>query len=198
MELSREFYSTGELALTDLNELIKTFPYEADVYISRGLFYHNQKEWTLALADFNKAIKLSPTLANAYVERSILYHRLGNYTAALSDYYKVLGLDKNYFLAIVNIGLIGYEKGFIDQAIKQWQQAVNINNSAEAQLALAVALYVKGEQEEAFEMAETALKLDQEFANLKYLQENLWARRLLTDAAKLLSTPRIKDFLSLN
>ena len=198
MELSREFYSTGELALTDLNELIKTFPYEADVYISRGLFYHNQKEWTLALADFNKAIKLSPTLANAYVERSILYHRLGNYTAALSDYYKVLGLDKNYFLAIVNIGLIGYEKGFIDQAIKQWQQAVNINNSAEAQLALAVALYVKGEQEEAFEMAETALKLDREFANLKYLQENLWARRLLTDAAKLLSTPRIKDFLSLN
>ena len=198
MELSREFYSTGELALTDLNELIKTFPYEADVYISRGSFYHNQKEWTLALADFNKAIKLSPTLANAYVERSILYHRLGNYTAALSDYYKVLGLDKNYFLAIVNIGLIGYEKGFIDQAIKQWQQAVNIDNSAEAQLALAVALYVKGEQEKAFEMAETALKLDREFANLKYLQENLWARRLLTDAAKLLSTPRIKDFLSLN
>ena len=198
MELSREFYSTGELALADLNELIKTFPYEADVYISRGSFYHNQKEWTLALADFNKAIKLSPTLANAYVERSILYHRLGNYTAALSDYHKVLGLDKNYFLAIVNIGLIGYEKGFIDQAIKQWQQAVNINNSVEAQLALAVALYIKGEQEKAFEMAETALKLDREFANLKYLQENLWAKRLLTDAAKLLSTPRIKDFLTSN
>ena len=205
MELRREVYSTGKkkLVLADFNKLIKMLPDEDSCYISRGWFYRDRQKWKLALADFNKAIKLSPTLANGYVERGLLYHKLSSYNEALLDYQKVLDLDEKdslgyLLIARVNIGLIKYEKGFIDQAIKQWQQAVNINNSAEAQLALAVALYVKGEQEKAFEMAETALKLDREFANLKYLQENLWARRLLTDAAKLLSTPRIKDFLSLN
>ena len=206
MELRREVYTTGKkkLVLADFNKLIKMLPDEDSCYISRGWFYHDRQKWKLALADFNKAIKLSPTLANGYVERGLLYHKLSSYNEALLDYQKVLDLDeKDYSLgylliARVNIGLIKYEQDFIEEARGVWQQAVNIDNSAEAQLALAVALYVKGEQEEAFEMAETALKLDREFANLKYLQENLWARRLLTDAAKLLSTPRIKDFLSLN
>ncbi|MDJ0724394.1 MAG: tetratricopeptide repeat protein [Prochloraceae cyanobacterium] len=200
MELIRELYNTGteQLALSDLNQLIKNFPYEGDVYITRGWFYRDRKEWTLALADFNKAIKLSPTLASAYLERALLYHRLGNYNAALTDYYKVLGLDKDYFVPIVNIGLIAYEKSLIQEAIAQWQKAVKINNSVEAKLALGVALYFQGEQETAFENAETALKCDRQFAELKYLQENLWAKHLLTDAAKFLATSRMQNFLELN
>ena len=107
-------------------------------------------------------------------------------------------LDKNEkdLIAIINIGLIKYEQGLRDEAIGQWQQAVNIDpDSAEPKLALAVALYVRGEQEKAFKMAEAALKLDREYGELEHLQENLWGKRLLADAAKLLSTPRIQNFL---
>ena len=81
--------------------------------------------------------------------------------------------------------------------MRQWQQAVKIDpDRAEPKLALAVALYVKGEQEKAFKMAEAALKLDKKFAELEYLKENLWGKRMLADAEKLLSTPRIQGFLS--
>ena len=57
-------------------------------------------------------------------------------------------------------------------------------------------MYAKGEPERAFEMAEAALKLDKQLADLEYLKENLWGKRLLADTEKLLSTPRIQDFLS--
>ncbi len=43
-------------------------------------------------------------------------------------------------------------------------------------------------------MAEAALKLDKQFVELEYLKENLWGKRLLTDAEKLLSTDRIQQF----
>ena len=100
--------------------------------------------------------------------------------------------------AIANIGLIKYEIGSIDEAIGQWQQAVKIdpNYAAEPQLALAVALYTKGEQEKALKIAETALKLGKQFGDLEYLKENLWGKHLLGDTQKLLSNPRIKAFLS--
>ncbi len=200
MELSRELYITGknQLALYDVNQLIKNFPYEGDVYITRGCFYRDRQEWALALADFNKAITLSPTLASAYVERGLLYHKMGNYKAALTDYYKVLGLDRNYFLPIINIGLIAYEKGFKEEAVKQWQKALQINNSVEAKLALAVAQYIKGDTETALKIAETALKRDLNFASLSYLQENLWGERLRSDTAKLLSTHRMQNFILAN
>ncbi len=55
-------------------------------------------------------------------------------------------------------------------------------------------MYVKGEPEKAFQMAEAALKLDKQFAELESLQENLWGKRLLADAEKLLSTDRIQRF----
>ena len=45
-------------------------------------------------------------------------------------------------------------------------------------------------------MVETALKLDEQFADLEHLKKNLWGERLLADAQKLLSTPTIKAFLS--
>ena len=108
----------------------------------------------------------------------------------------MLALNEEYLPAINNIGLIKYEQGSINKAMKRWQQVVNINpNFAEPKLALAVVLYVRGDREKAFKMAEAALKLDRKFAELEYLEENLWGKRMLADAAKLLATPRIQSFL---
>ncbi|MGF1489467.1 MAG: tetratricopeptide repeat protein [Prochloraceae cyanobacterium] len=201
MKLNRELYTTGnkKLVLADFNKLIKHFPDDASVYISRGWFYRDRKKWKLALFDFNKAIKLSPNLADGYLERGLIHHKFNEYDRAGLDYQKVLELEGIYLLiAIINIGLIAYEKGFKDEAVKQWQKALQINNSVEAQLALAVAEYMKGDTETAFEIAETALKRDLNFASLSYLQENLWGEHLRSDTAKLLSTHRMQNFILAN
>ena len=176
-------------------------PEDPAIYYSRGRYYRSKKKWKLALTDYIKAIKLDSSFADAYIEKGIVNHKISKYTEAISSYEKALTLDQNnlqIIVIIINIGLIKYEQGFIDEAIQQWQQAIKINpNIAEPKLATAVGLYIKGE-ERAFEIVETALKLDKKITDLDYLKENLWGKCLLADVEKLFSLPRIQNFLSSN
>ncbi|MBE9236284.1 tetratricopeptide repeat protein [Anabaena aphanizomenioides LEGE 00250] len=115
----------------------------------------------------------------------------------MSDYNQAVAIDVNNLAAINNIGFIKYEQGDKETAIQQWQQAIKINNkSAEATLALAVALYGKGEQQQAYKLAETALKLDRKFADFYWMKKHFWGQSMITDAQKFLSTPQMKNLLS--
>ena len=103
----------------------------------------------------------------------------------------------SFLPAINNIGFIKYEQGDKTTAIKQWEEAIKINNEvAEPILALAVALYTQGQQEKAYELATTVLNLDKTFADVEVLRKNLWGDKIISDAQKLLSTPTIKTLLS--
>ncbi|MBD2690742.1 tetratricopeptide repeat protein [Anabaena catenula] len=143
--------------------------------------------------NYNKAIAIN----RDYAGRGVVYHQQGNYTAAMSEYNQAVAKDANSLAAVNNIGFIKYEKGDIETAIKQWQQAFKINNKvAEPMLALAVALYGKGEQQQAYQLAETALKLDKNFADVNFMKKNLWGDKIISDAQKMLSTPQMKTLLS--
>ncbi|HEY9884693.1 MAG TPA: tetratricopeptide repeat protein [Thermosynechococcaceae cyanobacterium] len=86
-----------------------------------------------------------------------------------------------------------YESGDVDEAIRRWRAAVAIDaKAAEPQLAMAVALYVKGDREQGLKLGETAIQTDSRYSDLKFLKENLWGNRLLADTKKFLETPRIK------
>ena len=72
------------------------------------------------------------------------------------------------------------------EARQQFEQAINLNNSsAEPQLALAVTLYSQGEQEKALLIAEKALQLDKQFADVEFLKENLWGEKIIADTKKI-------------
>jgi tetratricopeptide (TPR) repeat protein len=104
-----------------------------------------------------------------------------------------VALDKNFWPAINNIGLIKYETGDADAAIRHWRSAVSVDaKAAEPLLATAVALYAKGDREQGIALGEAAIKLDSRYSDLKFLKENLWGERLLADTKKLLATPRIQ------
>jgi len=84
----------------------------------------------------------------------------------------------------------------VEAAIKQWQEAVSIDNKAvEPLLALAVALHTKGEKQQAITKAKQALSIDKQYADLAFLKKNLWGDRLLADTKKLLATPEMQEFL---
>ncbi|MBD2680926.1 MULTISPECIES: hypothetical protein [Nostoc] len=57
-------------------------------------------------------------------------------------------------------------------------------------------MHGKGEKEKAYQLAETALRLDKKFADIKFLKENLWGENLIADAQKLLSSPQIQTLRS--
>jgi hypothetical protein len=74
---------------------------------------------------------------------------------------------------------------------------MKINNQVpEFMLALAVALYNKGEQQQAYQLAETALKSDKNLADTNILKKSLWGNKMIADTQKLLSTPKMKTLLS--
>jgi tetratricopeptide (TPR) repeat protein len=66
------------------------------------------------------------------------------------------------------------------------------NQSADPQLGLATALYVKGDRQKAIELAQAALRLDKRFADLEFLKKNIWGDRILADVQKLLQNPQIQ------
>jgi tetratricopeptide (TPR) repeat protein len=85
----------------------------------------------------------------------------------------------------------------VEGALKKWQAATSIDKEqAEPQLAIAVALYAQGKQEQALKLGESALKLDSRYRELKFLKENLWGEKLLQDTQALFSNPSMKSFLS--
>jgi len=92
--------------------------------------------------------------------------------------------------------LIKYEQGDINAALKHWQAALTIEKqAAEPQLAMAVALYVKGDQQRAITMGESALRIDQRYGDVQFLRDQLWGDRLIADTQKLLASPRIQAAL---
>ncbi|WP_235115361.1 serine protease [Desmonostoc muscorum] len=182
-----------QAALADYNQGIKLQPDNANAYFARGGVHFQLKDYQGALADYSQAIKLQPDNANTYFSRGVVYQKQGNDNAALSEYNQALAKDGKFIAAIINIGYIKYENRDIEGAIGQWQKAVQINSSvAEPQMALAVALYAKGEQQKALNMAQAALHLDKTFADVEVLKENLWGTRLVAEAQKLFSHPSIQ------
>ena len=184
----------AELALADYNRALDLNPKYADAYNNRGLLYSDQGKMDLALTDYNQAIAINPKDAGAYNNRAIFYAEL-----ALTDYNQALSIEKNDVVTIKNIGLIKYEIGAIDEAKQQFEQAIAINGngeSAEPQLALAVTLSTLGDSEKALSMAQEALRIDKQYANVEFLQENLWGDKLIADTEKLLSHPKIQALLA--
>ncbi len=196
-----------ELALADVNQALSINPKYTKAYLLRGNIYFKQGKTELALADVNQALSINSKFALAYFARALIYHKQENFARALSDYNQALSLDKDYTIVInyeqiatKNIGLIKYELGAIEEAKQQFEQAINLEDkdkSAESQLALAVTLFTSGDTEKALSMAETALNLDKQHAEVEHLKEDhLWGEKLIADTEKLLAHPKIQALLA--
>ena len=125
------------------------------------------------------------------------YLKLDKFSKAISAYEKAFDREKTFWPAINNVGLVEYEQGNIDKAIKKWEQALSIDGQqAEPQLALAVALHNQGETKKGIELGEAALALDNRYADLEFLRENLWGENLLEDTKAFLATPQMQAVVS--
>ena len=67
---------------------------------------------------------------------------------------------------------------------------------AEPQLALAVALFTEGQVAKGIELGKAALKLDNNYGKIKFLEDNLWGKRLIEDTRKFFNDPQMKELVS--
>ncbi|MBP5974644.1 tetratricopeptide repeat protein [Brasilonema sp. CT11] len=191
-------YESGDkqAALADYNSAIQLDPKYASAYNNRGVLRYESGDKQAALADYNSAIQLDPKYAPAYTYRGILRKQSGDKQAALADFNSAIQLDPKNAKAYYHIGLIKYEQGDIQAAMRQFQTVINNSKLVQPQLALAVALYSKGEQERGLSMAQAALRLDKRYADVKFLKQQFWGDKLIADAKKLLENPKIKEIIS--
>jgi len=96
-------------------------------------------------------------------------------------------LRETFVFASFRVGLDKYEKGDIKGAIQEWKEAVSADKpDVKSLFALAVALYIKGDQQQGLTLGKHALSIDKRYGDIEFLKENLWGDRLLEDTKKFL------------
>ena len=178
-------------------------PKNGDILFALGSTYFQQEEYQKAVGYYESGIKLKPKDHEGWFDLANANYMLGKHPQAISQYEKAISYNNKFWPAVNNIGLILYEKGDVSGAMKKWEEAINKAEatkqpSAEPELALAVALYAKGDRQKSIAMGEKALRTDGRYAQLDFLKQNLWGKRLLLDAEKFLQLPRIQTALQDN
>jgi tetratricopeptide (TPR) repeat protein len=194
-------FDQGIVALQEAQSLE---PDNAEIKFFLGEVHFRQARYDKAIEQIQAGLKIKPNTPGALFDLGNAFYKLGKFADAIAQYEKAVtqyeqikGQEKDRWPAINNIGLVNYEMGNIDAAILRWREAVAIEQkAAEPMMALAIALYAKGDREQGFVMAETALLIDKRYADINFLKENLWGDRLIKEAKKLLNTSRIQATLA--
>jgi tetratricopeptide (TPR) repeat protein len=88
-----------------INQAIRLDSNIAEAYNSRGLAYHNLKQYQLATADYDQSIRLDPNLAAAYYNRGNTYRDLKQHQQAIADYDQSIRLEPNSAASYKNRGI---------------------------------------------------------------------------------------------
>lgn len=194
LQARNENFEEAIVALENAHEIA---PEEARVLFSLGSAYFRQGNYQQAVQELEAGLEIEPNAPEALFDLGNAYLQLDDYDSAIAAYEEAFDLEAGFWPAINNIGLIRYEQGDVEQAIDHWQTAVKIaEDSSEPKLAIAVALYQQGKQEEAQALAEEALQQDERYGNLDFLEENLWGEQLLTDTADFFLSPPMEATLT--
>ncbi|NBD15803.1 MAG: tetratricopeptide repeat protein [Cyanobacteria bacterium] len=186
-----------EQALIALKKAHTLAPEEPQVLFTLGSAYFQQGDYQQALQELKAGLELEPDSPEALFDMGNTHLKLGQYDSAIASYQKSAQLEAGFWPAINNIGLIEYEQGKIAAAMEKWRTAAEIaENATEPKLAIAVALYGQGKQQEAIKMAQAALRSDTRYANLEFLEENLWGEKLLADTEDFFTSPLMESTLS--
>ncbi len=169
-------------------------PKNSAILFALGTAHFQKAQYAESIKQIQAGLKIKPDVPGAYFDMGNAYLMLKRNQDAIASYEKAVAQDKTFWPAINNIGLIRYEEGKVDEAVKLWRQSVAIDpkQTTEPQLAIAVALFRKGNQTEALTLGEAALKTDARYGETKFLKDNLWGDKLLADTQKFFAVPRIQ------
>ncbi len=124
-ELANAYYNRGlahslkqeyDLAIADLDQVVKLAPNDAEAYDKRGADYFDKQDFDKALADFSQSIKLDPKNFRAYQNRGAVYNAKGQWTQAAADFTKAIGLNPH-------VGQIYYSRAISEDKLGQHDKA---------------------------------------------------------------------------
>jgi tetratricopeptide (TPR) repeat protein len=169
----------------------------ARILFALGSAYFRQNTYDKAVETLEAGLKVEPEVPGALFDLGNAYYMMGEYSQAIAKYEEAFAINDQFWPAINNIGLVKYEQADVEAALSKWRQSMSIEReAAEPQLAIAVALFAQGKKEQGLAMGESALRLDGRYANIEFLEENLWGDRLLADTKEFLNHPRMQEVIA--
>ncbi|MGB3615179.1 MAG: tetratricopeptide repeat protein [Elainellaceae cyanobacterium] len=197
--LGRIYLQLGELqpSVVALEKARSLEPDDPAALFDLGTVYFRLEDYQQSIAYLESGLDTSPGVAGAWFDLANAYYKLNQYDKAIDRYSEAVDIEDGFWPAINNIGLVLYEKGDIEDAIEHWEDAVELTEGEEAepQMAIAVALFTQGNQAQALDQAIAALRLDPRYADLEFLEENLWGAKLLQQTEQFLTQPAVQQSL---
>ncbi|MGF1498843.1 MAG: tetratricopeptide repeat protein [Elainellaceae cyanobacterium] len=186
-----------EQSLDALETARQLDPEDPAALFDLGTAHFRLEDYTQSIEFIRAGLELSPAVPGAWFDLGNAYYQLGRYQEAIEAYEEAIDLQEDFWPAVNNIGLVLYEMGDVDEALEKWQEAVEITDSQEPepQLAIAVALFAKGELAEAIAQGEAALQLDDRYGDVDFLRQNLWGDRLLSETQTFFQLRPIQEML---
>jgi tetratricopeptide (TPR) repeat protein len=145
-------------AIADYTEAIRLDPRYADAFYNRGNQYAHKKEYDRAIADYNEAIRLGSKDAKA--KREAAEAEQQRLAAKAEEERKAKAGGKNPELVFYNRGNEYADKGDLDRAIAEYNEALRINPNFNMALAnRGLAYSEKGDIERALADYNEAIRL---------------------------------------
>lgn len=146
-------------ALKLYNEALKTSPDNTDLLYARAMLGEKMGDIKRLEIDLRRIIKSNPNNAQALNALGYtLADRTQRHEEALGYIKQAMALEPRSFYILDSLGWVLYRMGRYDEAVKYLRQAIELNWDPEIAAHLGEVLWVKGEQESAREIWDTALK----------------------------------------
>jgi tetratricopeptide (TPR) repeat protein len=170
-------------------------PNNPGIWFAEGALALRNGKPAEALDLIQRGLRLDGRNAGAFFDLGNAHILLNQPEPALRAFERAATLRKNFWEAINNQGLVLFERGQDQEAMKLWRKVLTIKPSvAESSLALAAALNSTqpASKEESIRLAESALADDPNYVKEEYQKEQLWGPRLREATRMLLAQPSLK------
>jgi tetratricopeptide (TPR) repeat protein len=170
-------------------------PNNPGIWFAEGALALRNGQATEAIALIQKGLQFDRRNAGAFFDLGNANILLKQPDPALKAFERAAALRSNFWEAINNQGLVLFEQGQVQEAMKRWRKVLSIKPGvAESSLALAAALHGQSpsNRDEAFRLAESSLADDPNYVKEDYQSEQLWGPKLREAARVLLAEPSLK------
>lgn len=161
--------ATGRLEdqVEQLARSIEHEPYDEKKMLNLADKYRKLNRYSQAIRCYKRVIDANPHSVDAFFGLGITLKLLGKYDDALEEVKRALEIQKSAHI-YRTLGELYFNKGVIDLAIKNFQEAISLdNNQAETHFLLGFALGEKGKLEESLQEVRRAIDLNPALAQFE-------------------------------